>query len=97
MDGLGVRHPAVFFGTAHAGRIDLRLLGQFLAAAGANRLVEIALHPGEAAEGVAPGERAAGWLDPLAACRPNELRMLSSAELAAYLESAGWRLGRLAG
>jgi predicted glycoside hydrolase/deacetylase ChbG (UPF0249 family) len=95
IDALGISHPALFFGTAHAGRIDLGLLGQFLTAAGTNRLVEVALHPGEASEGTTPEERSAGWHDPLAACRPNELRLLTSAELVAYLESAGWRLGRL--
>jgi predicted glycoside hydrolase/deacetylase ChbG (UPF0249 family) len=96
MDSLGIRHPAVFFGTAHAGRIDLGLLEQFLTAAGASPLVEVALHPGGPSKGTTPDEQAAGWHDPLAACRRNELRLLRSAELAAHLESAGWRLGRLA-
>jgi predicted glycoside hydrolase/deacetylase ChbG (UPF0249 family) len=95
MDSLRAQHPAAFFGTAHAGCVDLGLLRRFLTSAGSNRLVEVALHPGEPAEGVAPEDRAAGWHDPLADCRPNELRMLTSAALAGYLESAGWRLGRL--
>jgi predicted glycoside hydrolase/deacetylase ChbG (UPF0249 family) len=95
-DALGIRHPAVFFGTAHAGRINLDLMGQFLDAAGGNSLVEVALHPAEPSEDLTPEEQAAGWQDPLAASRPNELRLLVSAELAGYLESAGWRLGRLA-
>jgi hypothetical protein len=95
MDVFGAVHPAAFFGTAHAGRIDLRLLGRFLDSGRAYRLVEVALHPGEASEGAAPEDRAVGWHDPLAGWRPAELRMLVSAELPGYLESAGWRLGRL--
>ncbi len=95
MDVFGVMHPAAFFGTAHAGRIDLRLLGRFLDSGRVHRLVEVALHPGEASEGAAPEDRTAGWHDPLAGWRPAELRMLVSAELPGYLESAGWRLGRL--
>lgn len=95
MDALGVAHPDAFFGTAHAGRVDLRLLRRFLANARADRLAEVGLHPGEAAEGESPEERADGWRDPLATSRPEELRMLTSAELPAYLESAGWCLGRL--
>ena len=39
----------------------------------ADRLVEIGLHPGEAAEDESPEDRADGWHDPLAAVRPNEL------------------------
>jgi predicted glycoside hydrolase/deacetylase ChbG (UPF0249 family) len=95
MNTLGVTHPAAFFGTAHAAHVNLRLLGRFLASAGASRLVEVALHPGETSAGVSPDDRAGGWHDPLAPWRPDELRMLVSAELTAYLESAGWRLGRL--
>ena len=45
-------------------------------------LIEIALHPGEAAP--ASSERDAdGWHDPLAARRPGELQMLVSPELPA--------------
>ena len=134
MDALGVAHPDVFFGTVHAGSVDLPLLRRFLAEKGVRNLfaggmrrggsvgdmgacdrlceapsgpfrkmvpdtfsglVEIGLHPGEAAEDESPEDRANGWHDPLAASRPNELRMLCSAELPAFLESAGWRLGRL--
>jgi hypothetical protein len=97
IDALGIAHPDAFFGTAHAGCIDLRLLERFLANARRDRLVEVALHPGEASEGTSAEDRASGWHDPLARSRPDELRMLVSTKLAAYLESAGWRLGRLAG
>jgi chitin disaccharide deacetylase len=96
MDALGIAHPDAFFGTAHAGGVDLRLLRRFLASAREERLVEVGLHPGETSEGELPEDRADGWRDPLAGLRPDELRMLISAELPALLESAGWRLGRLA-
>ena len=95
IDAMGIAHPDAFFGTAHAGGVDLRLLGRFLANAQQDRLVEVALHPGEALEGVSAEDRASGWHDPLDRLRPDELRMLVSTELAEYLESAGWRLGRL--
>lgn len=97
MESLGVAHPDVFFGTAHAGGVDLRLLRQFLASAGNANLVEVGLHPAEASDGASPEDVANGWDDPLADSRPNELRMLLSDELVETLESHGWRLGRLAG
>jgi chitin disaccharide deacetylase len=95
MDTLGVAHPDVFFGTAHAGDIDLDLMRRFLAIAQTERSAEIALHPGEAAEGESPQELADGWHDPLTAARPKELQMLVAQDLAGLLESAGWSLGRL--
>ncbi len=54
-------------------------------------LMEICLHPAEA-DGAAA---VAGWHDPLAALRPQELQMLVSEELAEYLIARGARLGRL--
>jgi chitin disaccharide deacetylase len=96
MDALGVAHPDAFFGTIHAGRVDLRLLRLFLASARSDHLVEIGLHPGEQPAELAPQDLAADWHDPLAPLRPNELRMLTSTKLSACLESAGRRLGRLA-
>jgi chitin disaccharide deacetylase len=116
IDVLGVAHPDAFFGTIHAGSVDLPLLRQFLKKGVRNQLrrtiaggagipvcrstksgtVEVGLHPGEAAEGESAQDQTAGWHDPLAAARPNELRMLLSAELPTLLQSAGWRLGRLA-
>lgn len=87
-------HPDAFYGTAHAGAIDLGLLRVFLTSGRKYRLVEIALHPGEAAAATSPEKAADGWGDPLAAGRPSELRMLTSPELVARLASAGWQLGR---
>jgi predicted glycoside hydrolase/deacetylase ChbG (UPF0249 family) len=94
MDRLGVSHPDVFFGTAHAGGIDLELLRCFLRHARSD-WVEVGLHPAEPSEASSTDE-ANGWHDPLAASRPKELQMLISEELTAFLKSAGWRLGRLA-
>ena len=96
MDALGIMHPDVFFGTAHAGGVSVPLLRRFLASARRDGLAEVGLHPGEASAGELGVDLADGWQDPLAMSRPNELRMLTSAELPAYLESAGWQLGRLA-
>jgi chitin disaccharide deacetylase len=95
MDGLGIHHPDAFFGTAHAGGIDLGLMRCFLAIARPDRLVEIGLHPAEAAGMESPEKPADGWHDPLAVSRPEELRMIVSAELSALLDAAGRRLGRL--
>jgi chitin disaccharide deacetylase len=96
MDALGVAHPDMFFGTVHAGQIDVGLMRRFVTAGKRSELVEIGLHPGETAESASPDDRTNGWHDPLAALRTKELQMLCSAELAALLESAGWRLERLA-
>lgn len=93
----GAMYPDVFFGTAHAGGVDLRLLRQFLASAQDARLVEVGLHPGEASDGTSAEDLANGWQDPLAGSRPHELQMLVSPELAEMLDASGWRLGRLAG
>jgi hypothetical protein len=96
MNALGISHPDVFFGTAHAGRVNLRLLQLFFTSAREDRLAEVGLHPGEEAGELPPEDRANGWRDPLARARPNELRMLTSAELAVVLEASERRLGRLA-
>jgi len=94
LDALGIAHPDAFFGTAHAAGVDLRLLRLFLTSGRKYRLVEVAVHPGRGTEEIET--LAADWRDPLAAARPNELRMLMSDALPAFLEFEGWRLGRLA-
>jgi hypothetical protein len=95
MDAKGIAHPDVFFGTAHAGGVDINLLRLFLNCSKNCQLVEIGLHPSEAAEKTRTQDIADGWGDPLAGSRPNELRMLVSGELPEILESEGWQLGRL--
>jgi predicted glycoside hydrolase/deacetylase ChbG (UPF0249 family) len=95
-DVSAIRHPDVFFGTVDAGGVDLRWLQRFLFDIPTDQSVEVGLHPGEASQVESTEAMADGWHDPLAKCRPNELRMLTSAELPALLGSTGWRLGRLA-
>jgi chitin disaccharide deacetylase len=96
VDEKGIGHPDVFFGTVHAGEVDLKLLDTFLAGGRNCRLVEIGLHPGEAATTTSPEQQADGWTDPLAGARPKELQMLISDELPVLLQRLGWQLGRLA-
>lgn len=100
-----VEFPDAFFGTSHAGRVDLRLVRQFLdsgirprgvrpRSGGRSRLIEIGVHPalGLTALQMDPEE---GWGDPLAAHRPKELEMLIGPDLVNLLQSRGVTLGRL--
>lgn len=92
---LPIAHPAAFFGTVHAGSIDMQLIRIFLQRLAPSAVVEIGLHPAET-PGLPAGDSGAdGWEDPLAAQRPGELRLLLSAELPQYLAAQGYRLGRL--
>jgi chitin disaccharide deacetylase len=91
---LSAAHPEVFFGTAHAGRINLPLLRLFLSESRSSQTIEIGLHPGRAVEGI-PVDATTGWHDPLASQRPRELQMLTSPELAAHLQQRHLSLGRL--
>jgi chitin disaccharide deacetylase len=107
MDAIGIAHPDIFFGTAHAGRIDLRLIKVFLAHVGRSETpsqerrsetpsyCEIGLHPALALSAESPPDIADGWHDPLAAYRPRELQLLLSPELAEALYARQRRLGRL--
>ena len=99
MQQIDVRFPGRFHGTAHAGKIDMPLIRLFLDEPQSPSPVEIGLHPaGEnynsATDRTSDDED--GWADPLASTRPNELKLLTSPELPAYLESHNYRLGRLA-
>lgn len=95
----GLRRPAAYFGSSHAGRIDPRICELFLRASSGQGLVEIALHPGFAAAEDSPDRRSADtrpeWNDPLAALRPAELAWLRSPDLVDLLLRHGFRLGRL--
>jgi chitin disaccharide deacetylase len=95
VDAREIAHPDAFYGTAHAGGIDLKLLRLFLTSSRRRRFVEIGFHPGQTAEGTSSEDRASGWFDPLALARPVELQMLVSEELPRFLESSERRLGRL--
>ncbi len=89
----GVPHPAVYFGTYHAGRIDHDHMEAFIDAAGPG-ITEIGMHPG-GFEPAAAGAAADGWCDPLAAARGHEFALLTSPELVELLESRQIRLARL--
>ncbi len=89
----GVPHPVAYFGTAHAGRIDLGVLRTFISAAGPG-ITEIGMHPG-IFDRDAAGEAGYGWNDPLATVRAAELSLLTSPELAQVLETEQLRLARL--
>jgi len=95
MDALGIAHPDAFYGTVCAGGVDLRVMRLFLHGGRQFPLVEIGLHPAERAAEPVAEEWADGWSDPLARLRPNELRLLVSADLPALFEAEHLRLGRL--
>ena len=95
MDRLGVAHPGAFYGTVHAGGIDMRTMRCFLSDARRFVLVEIGLHPGETPCALPAEQAAGGWHDPLASTRCDELQLLVADDLAAFMEAQGLRLGRL--
>jgi predicted glycoside hydrolase/deacetylase ChbG (UPF0249 family) len=84
-----------FFGTAHAGRIDLPMMQLFLNTARHAAIIEIGLHPAQAIKTVTPRAIDDSWADPLAAQRPHESEMLQSEELIDLLASQHLTLGRL--
>jgi len=90
----GVAHPACFFGTSHAGRIDLDLMRVYLGAAGEG-ITEIGMHPGAFGRAIEVSRDADGWHDPLAELRGGELSLLTSPELVQLLETQNVRLARL--
>jgi predicted glycoside hydrolase/deacetylase ChbG (UPF0249 family) len=85
--------PEAFFGTAHAGRIDLALMRTFITAAGPG-VTEIGMHPGAPAPSPGQAANEAGWHDPLVG-RAAELSLLTSVELIDLLEAQDVRLTRL--
>ncbi|HEY1603872.1 MAG TPA: ChbG/HpnK family deacetylase [Pirellulales bacterium] len=87
--------PSVYFGTAHAGRINLGVMELFLARVGQHGTVEIGMHPGLEDDSTAARDNEDGWRDPLANIRPRELAMLESPELASRLRTTEMTLGRL--
>jgi predicted glycoside hydrolase/deacetylase ChbG (UPF0249 family) len=91
--GWNVHFADAYFGTAHAGRINLAVLRQFLESGRHREHVEIGLHP---ASGLTVAIDAdSGWNDPLAALRPKELELLTNHSLVELLQSFGFALGRL--
>ncbi len=96
MDRVRIAHPAAFYGTVHAGRVDLPTMRCFLSHAGRFSLTEIALHPAVERPLLSSEEVADGWEDPLGSLRPRELQLLVADELVTLIESNHLRLGRLA-
>lgn len=91
----GAAHPDVYFGTVHAGRIDLDLVRRYLQLARPGT-TEIGVHPGELPADNDPTAIAAGWADPLAGLRPRELEWIRSRELVGILSNQHIDLGRIA-
>lgn len=89
--------PEMFFGTGHAGRVSAAVFEGFLGVAHRERgtTVEVGLHPGDTPHPVSEQDLADGWFDPLAGGRPEELSLLSSADIVRLIDQAGYRLGRL--
>lgn len=99
VDAARLARPAAYFGSSHAGRIDLQICELFLRASKGQAIVELGLHPGLPAAQCEDDQRAvptlARWHDPLAALRPAELALLKSPNLVETLLRHGCRLGRL--
>jgi hypothetical protein len=91
----GAAHPDVYFGTVHAGRIDLDLVRRYLALARPGT-IEIGVHPGELPGAEDPAAIEAGWADPLADLRPRELEWIRSRELVGILSNQQIDLARIA-
>jgi len=94
MSRQGLAHASEYFGTCHAGRIDLGLVGKFLTGSNPG-LTEIGLHPGCVPVAPSLKQSSDGWNDPLAQQRPHELCLLTSSELVDFLASRQIRLARL--
>jgi len=88
----GVELPHAYFGTSQAGRINLEIMRRYLESATDCRLIEVGVHP---AIGSVDSRPEAGWDDPLAALRPQELGMLTSPLLVELVHQFGLSLGRL--
>ncbi len=91
LDRAGLRHADVYFGSAHAGRIDLSLMRHFLRPYPQDRVIEIAFHPSAAND----SPSSIDWADSIAEGRPREMRLLTSQELLEELLGQNVRLGRM--
>jgi predicted glycoside hydrolase/deacetylase ChbG (UPF0249 family) len=96
--------PFAFFGTAHAGIINLAVCHAFLSTIkkaqrhghGTRPMIcEIAFHPGLPPHDTALSSNVAGWCDPLSTFRPQECEFLTSDSLVQLLSSHNVRLSRI--
>jgi predicted glycoside hydrolase/deacetylase ChbG (UPF0249 family) len=96
LTGTAARHPDAYFGTAHAGRIDLSLVDSYLRCCPRDGWIEVGMHPAAplAAEPWAAHDPL--WHDPLAELRPAELQLLTSGALVELPKRHGAQLARLA-
>jgi predicted glycoside hydrolase/deacetylase ChbG (UPF0249 family) len=90
----GIVHSDAFFGTSHAGRIDLTLVRRFLWLARPYKVSEIAFHPGQPPTSTERAVSSDGWHDPLSAMRAGELQLLCSPQFAELLVQANISLTR---
>lgn len=96
MDAAAIARPQAFFGTSHAGRINLNLMQAFLRSGQrGDGPIEIGMHPGCLPERAVDFLCADGWGDPLAVDRPHELSLLTSPQFAELLAQHHLALGRL--
>lgn len=86
--------PHAYFGTGHAGRIDLQTLERFLSVGQEYKVTEIGWHPGESTPGC-DRQTSDGWFDPLSDYRVAECRLLTGMEIGRLLKDGGFRLRRL--
>jgi len=93
MNRAAAKYPRDYFGTAHAGTIDLKVMEQFLTMARSG-VTEIGMHPG-IPDGGDPVFLSEGWGDPLHSLRNDELQLLCSARLIELLSRRNISLGRL--
>ena len=91
-----LHHADQFCGTAHAGHVSLNVLRKFVVGLPRHASLEIGLHPGMEPTEIDLPATAAGWFDPLANLRPQELAMLQSPHTAQVLASERLCLSRLA-
>lgn len=94
LDRAGVAHAAAFFGSSHAGHIDLAIMRHFLRHTRKRLLAEIAFHPGRPPREADAQKSIGDWHDPLALARPSELAMLCSAQFAELLATNSLQLAR---
>jgi predicted glycoside hydrolase/deacetylase ChbG (UPF0249 family) len=90
-----LKHADDYFGTAHAGHVDLESLRLWLAGRRDECACEVGVHPGGQSQ-LTSAEARDGWHDPLANVRSSERDLLCSSQLVELLRAHHCRLTRLA-